>query len=342
MTIFEKVSFQIESELPFVLYSEPNQQKICALLQKDTVLHTFKGQDGFVMASFELDKVIVIPKVNSDYIEEEKSNYVEAKSTKVDYQSSAEARSNFEKLVAKAVKAIQEGVFEKVVVSRTLEIQKQVEVFSTFIRMMQQYPTAFCSLFYHPKSGCWMGATPEQLVKVKESQLETVALAGTQAKATFENWSSKEIHEQQVVTDYVVNLVQSEVKNIKISDTKTVEAGQLVHLKTTISGEIQSQIALEKIVHDLHPTPAVCGFPRNLAFDFIVKNENYSREFYSGYLGLWEGTKSNANLFVNLRCMQVQKNKVILYVGCGITAKSNPSLEFLETEHKSMTMRNIL
>jgi isochorismate synthase len=342
MTIFEKVALQFENELPFVLYVEPNQQKICALLQEDNVLHTFEGQDGFLMATFELDKIVVIPKDKSTFIEDEKENDLEIESSEVDFQSTDEAQENFEKRVAEAVSEIQNGVFEKVVLSRSIEIPSKIAVFSTFKRMMQGYPTAFCSLFYHPKIGCWMGATPEQLVKVSNKKFETVSLAGTYSKATFTNWTHKEMHEQQVVTDYIVNSVKSEVKNITISKPETVEAGQLVHLKTMISGEIESSSALKKMLQQLHPTPAVCGFPTDVALDFILKNEKYNREFYSGYLGLWEATASNANLFVNLRCMQVQKNKVVLYVGCGITANSNPTSEFLETEYKSMTMRNIL
>jgi isochorismate synthase len=342
MTIFEKVALQFENELPFVMYSEPNQQKICALLQEDNVLHTFEGQDGFLMATFELNKIVVIPKEKSTFIEDQKENDLEIESSEVDFQSTDEAKENFEKRVAKAVLAIQNGVFEKVVLSRSIEIPSKIDIFFTFKRMIQRYPSAFCSLFYHPKVGCWMGASPEQLVKVSNKKFETVSLAGTYSNTTFSNWTPKEMHEQQVVTDYIVNSVKSEVKNIIISKPETIEAGQLVHLKTMILGEIESLSALKKMLQKLHPTPAVCGFPRDVALDFILKNEKYNREFYSGYLGLWEATTSNANLFVNLRCMQVQKNKVVLYVGCGITANSNPNLEFQETEYKSMTMRNIL
>ena len=38
----------------------------------------------------------------------------------------------------------------------------------------------------------------------------------------------------------------------------------------------------------------------------------------------------------------ILNNAVNVYVGCGITKDSNPEMEFLETENKSMTMRDVL
>jgi isochorismate synthase len=121
-----------------------------------------------------------------------------------------------------------------------------------------------------------------------------------------------------------------------------VEAGSLVHLKTIISGEVHSIENTKNIIQNLHPTPAVCGFPKEKALQFISENENYERKFYAGYLGLWNEEEASANLFVNLRCLEVEENKINIYVGCGITGESNPEKEFFETEHKSQIIKSIL
>ena len=69
----------------------------------------------------------------------------------------------------------------------------------------------------------------------------------------------------------------------------------------------------------------------------IRETENYNREYYSGYLGTLD-KKGNAELYVNLRCLQVFSNKTIIYAGGGITAGSNPLAEWEETELKSRNM----
>lgn len=340
MVILSKVKMQLEQNLPFVLYVLPNQNTICSIFQKDNSIHNFKGQSGFVIASFD-DKKFVIPSESSYHIEEEfRFDSIDHTEVLIDYLENE--KIHFEEIVQKAITSIQKGKFEKVVLSRKIEMEKKVDLFETFLRLANRYPTAFRYLFFHPQIGCWMGATPEQLIKVKNNHFETVSLAGTHQKNSFKKWSAKEIYEQQIVTDYILNAIYKETLSTKVSEPFTVEAGSLVHLKTIISGEVYSIENTKNILQKLHPTPAVCGFPKEKAVQFITKNEDYDRKFYSGFLGLWNPHESSCNLFVNLRCLEVKENKVLIYVGCGITSESNPEKEFLETEYKSQIMKSIL
>lgn len=91
----------------------------------------------------------------------------------------------------------------------------------------------------------------------------------------------------------------------------------------------------------LHPTSAVCGMPKNKTKEFIVAKEQYDRELYSGYLGP-VNMNNRTNIFVNLRCMQVQENFAILYAGAGITGDSDPEKEWRETEIKMDTLLQFL
>ena len=112
---------------------------------------------------------------------------------------------------------------------------------------------------------------------------------------------------------------------------------------------------LDNLINKLHPTPAVCGLPKEEAKDFILKNEGYHREFYTGFLGelnmpAEEGIKDNksTSLFVNLRCMKIQphskggNNSAIVYIGGGITKDSDPENEWKETVAKSEVMKKVL
>ena len=104
---------------------------------------------------------------------------------------------------------------------------------------------------------------------------------------------------------------------------------------------------LAQLLNKLHPTPAVCGLPKETAKNFILEHEGYDRSFYTGFLGeinLNSGGEKSANthLFVNLRCMELFEDKAVLFVGGGITNDSNNEKEWEETVAKSSTMKAIL
>ena len=141
--------------------------------------------------------------------------------------------------------------------------------------------------WYHPKVGLWIGATPELLFKVEGKQLTTISLAGTQPYRRISKpiWTNKEIEEQQIVTDYIKHQIEPYTKHVNISDVETIKAGNLLHLKSRITSIIDDSADLKSIIEALHPTPAVCGFPKQKAKDFILNNENYNREYYTGFLG---------------------------------------------------------
>jgi len=95
----------------------------------------------------------------------------------------------------------------------------------------------------------------------------------------------------------------------------------------------------------LHPTPAVCGLPKNEAKSFILENENYDRKYYTGFLGELNSDVNGINtssLYVNLRCMEIAKDEAIIYVGGGITKDSIPEKEWEETVRKTATMKKVL
>lgn len=339
MKIFEKAKVHLELNLPFVLFAEPNKTHLKAYFQNDDVLHQFENQSGFVFVSFDGKNRVVLPKENSEYLFEElvfSSNF-DVKS--FESQTSNQEKIQFKNLVNDSVESIKSGNFEKLVVSRKIDFSTEIDLFKTYQKLIETYKSAFRYLFFHPKIGIWIGATPEQLIKIESNQFETVALAGTQLHSEKIIWTSKEIQEQQFVTDYIVSNCKKLVSAIEVTDPFTVQAGKLAHIKTIIKGKIDKNL-ISELISELHPTPAVCGLPKESARQFILKNENYDRKFYSGYLGEYN-VNETTNLFVNLRCMEIGKVNSI-YVGCGITKDSVAEKEFIETENKAKTMHNIL
>jgi len=349
--LFQKVKEQFNSKLPFVCYCKPNSEKIIALFQKNDALYDLDNQkSGFAFVSFDNQKRYLIPEDNSDIYFDVVSNSDFIFENNFKFEQRLADKVEFENLVKKGVDAIQNGAFEKVVLSRKENIEiTSFDIELVFRKLLFKYVTAFKYCFYHPKIGFWMGATPEQFLKIDENFIKTVSLAGTQLNTDLEliKWDNKEIEEQQIVTDFIVNNLKSFSKNVTFSKPYNQKAGSLVHLKTDIQAEIKDRNSISTIIDSLHPTPAVCGFPKDVAKQFILDNEGYDRAFYAGFLGEWNKDfqtfkEQQSDLFVNLRCMKIENNEVSLYIGCGITKDSNPEKEFIETVNKSFTIKQVI
>jgi isochorismate synthase len=335
----------IEGKLPFLLLRKANDNRVRILSQLDQKWHKkapdnmtygvfsrFQNNESQVFIHGEVDKHFTYQKNDL-----ENSNLLNAINL-VDI----EEQNRYMKLVEKAIHELKESTLKKVVLSRKQTLPKRSTDLDILIRLLDHYPAANCYFFYHPEIGKWMGATPEVLVHIQDGKLATMSLAGTAIfnKDKSHIWGKKELEEQKLVTDFIVqNLINTGAENIQKSEVKTVQAGNLIHLRTDINASIKPQDK-SKFVEALHPTPAVCGLPRDKAKEFILENENYDRYFYTGYLGMIDNKV--ANYFVNLRCMELHEEHIDIYVGGGITELSDPKAEFEETVNKLMTMKKLL
>ncbi|RYX92238.1 hypothetical protein EON78_06510 [bacterium] len=214
-------------------------------------------------------------------------------------------------------------------------------------RLVNKYPNAFISLISIPEVGTWIGASPEILLKIENNQLTTMALAGTQIYKGQEleeiEWGLKEKEEQLTVSEYIEEkFVNLSVNDFNKSIPTTVIAGNVLHIQTLFSYSSDNINEFStNFISGFSPTPAVCGYPKDKSLNFLLENESYNRQFYSGYLGLIN-IFDKSNLFVNLRCMQIKNDKAVIYVGGGITADSVPEKEWYETELKSQTLLSVL
>lgn len=360
-----KIKNQANAKLPFVVYRKPNEESVAAIFQKDNELRyiTDYTETGFVFAPFDADRPTILLRPD----EMHRASYSPNSDTKIysdQFPRNDRAAKEFHiDLIKKGLEEIHMGPLKKVVLSRTIEANFERIPLKLFQQLLSLYPKAFCYLWYHPKVGMWAGATPEVLLSIENQILTTMSLAGTLPYIGNENpkWGIKELEEQALVTEYISKVLADKVLDLAISDTESIKAGSLWHLRTSISGTLKKD-GLGAILNVLHPTPAVCGFPKSQAKDFIIRNENYDREYYTGFLGelnfkktreratahrnpenrVYRSIKSATHLFVNLRCMQLVRDKAIVYVGGGITKDSEPEKEWQETIYKGTTMLGVL
>jgi len=348
--ILDKIVASHKQNLPFVCFNKPNTTLLKGYFGKDSNVrysNSFK-EEGFVFAPFNNENpAIIFLNKTFEIVEglyENKATIV----SKKNYEDLSSDKEKHLKLVRLGIDAIQNNNFTKVVLSRKEIVHTTaIDVLEVFERLLQKYQNAFVYVWFHPKVGLWMGATPEKLVTLQNGKFHTTALASTQTYKDNLNpvWGNKEKKEHQYVVDYIVSQIKDQqngiiLKNFTVSDTYTVKAGNLLHLKADIIGVI-GDFELKKLLDTLHPTPAVCGLPKESSKSFILANENYDRTYYTGFLGEINVDLETA-LYVNLRCVEIVGTTAIIYVGGGITGESIPENEWLETSNKTFTIKSIL
>ncbi len=344
--LFEIAGEQLKSLKPFVLYRKPSSKQLRLIVQSNTDVHRVRSfkERGFIMAPFNPDELPLYLKPDNIFFDD---HYIPTPFYQGEIpseKSGDKSRNAHVALVSKALKKIVSGPLNKVVVSRVIEVPLKANPLQKFNNLLLEHSKAFCYFWYHPATGIWMGATPELFLSMKNNLITIYSLAGT--KVTSDEspplWTDKEKEEQRYVTDFIMEELTSVQLVPTASEPISIRAGQLWHLQT----EIQARLAgnsLKSLISSLHPTPAVCGTPKENAIAFIQKYEDYNRRYYTGYLGeINLGNSGECDLFVNLRCMAWSDGVARVYVGGGITQHSIPEEEWQETAQKSTTITGAL
>ncbi len=242
---------------------------------------------------------------------------------------------------------LREGQVEKVVLARKAFVQMTYsasDIFHLFLKACQLYPRNFVALWRTAVSGTWLVATPELLLKQESDTFQTMALAGTrsiyeQDMLDLSGWDDKNRYEQQMVADYISSILNDKANIIEKDGPYPSQSGELLHLRTDFV--FQTDLSIGEIVQSLHPTPAVCGFPKLDAYDKIVSLESIDRAYYAGFCGPIN-MNGNSSLYVTLRCMKFVQGGAYAYAGGGLLKESNASEEWTETCRKIETLLKIL
>jgi isochorismate synthase len=251
-------------------------------------------------------------------------------------------KDHYLNLVQTAIKKLKNNDLKKVVLANTKNCLKtSFDPKELFEKLVNAYPSAFVYFISTPLTGTWIGASPEPLITNSNNLHKTVALAGTRLKSANGNWSEKEVIEQKWVSEYIHSILKNHQLEFKENGPFNYETGELIHLKTEF--EIKNWgklVSTDALISDLNPTPATAGFPKEDSIQFIIENEGFERNLYTGYIGLKQNNQ--LNLFVNLRCLNVGQENLTLFAGAGITKDSIPEKEWIETQNKMMALEKYL
>ena len=333
------IDLNIKSKTPFVAYKFGKKDLVSCIIGKSTRIKCSEldKKNGFIFMPFDSSE-------NGIYIEPEKKIVTQSvfqsffnntiQHTNVNFQNK---KKEYISYVSQVINNLKKHKLRKIVASTCLEYNIQdVSKSEIFMRLITLNPSAFSYMFFSEETGVWIGASPEQLVEITKNKLTAHALAATKINY-HQEWSNKELNEQQIVLNDMINNLAKYCKDISSSNLQTVSAANLFHLRNSITATPNGKIS--EIINSLHPTPAVAGSPKQTSIEYILKNEKKKRKYYTGYLGILK--EDDCNLFVNIRCAQIIGNKLKVFVGAGITPESTPENEWYEILEKSKTILRI-
>jgi menaquinone-specific isochorismate synthase len=254
--------------------------------------------------------------------------------------------------VAEAIKRIEKSDVDKVVLARDLVAKstQEIQTLPVLKKLAAEYP----STWTFAVNGL-VGATPELLLRLSRGMVTSRVLAGTIPKTGDDEKdlalaaslarSSKDLEEHEYAVRSVAEALEPFCSSTNVPESPFVlHLANVMHLATDVTGaliETKQRVDAFSLLKSLHPSAAVCGTPRNTAFDIIDEIEGMSRGRYAGPVG-WIDASGDGELGIALRTGQINGKEIRIYAGCGIVAGSNPEKELEESTAKMIPMRSAL
>lgn len=356
-TALYRIDQLIQKRANFAVYKKPNDPSIHFVMQErgaPLLLSSFSElneKEGFVIAPFAVSKeepIVLLRIDRRSFPSQQELDHLPVAKEAIEVEEEPLAQelmfNRYQRCFDAFKKPLEEKKVKKIVLARHKVIERANEnsLASLFKRACRSYPNSFVYLMHTPQTGVWIGSTPEVLLWGENKQWKTVALAGTipYEEGVAPRWSKKNRLEQDLVVQYLKGQLGRWGITPQVTGPTTIRAGEIAHLVSHFTFWLDSSNRLGEFIELLHPTPAVCGLPKEEAFRYIVKNEGQNRGYYSGFIG--ELSPIHTRLFVNLRCMQVGKSCYTLYAGGGLLPSSQLLEEWQETERKMRTMSGLL
>lgn len=254
--------------------------------------------------------------------------------------------------VEKALDAIHRKELQKVVLARicTLELDHAPDPFAIASALKQKAQGAFVFCL-QSETFAFLGASPERLFIRKGRQIISEAVAGTRRRGRTPRedeklqkqllTSAKDLREFSPVQAYLQNALSPLcISPLTFSPISIHQTQNVQHLYSRCSGKLKESTTDEEILTNLHPTPALCGTPKQKAFSIIQELEPFERGLYGGAIG-WT-TPEASEWIVGIRSCLLQGKTATLFSGTGIVEGSDPEEEWDELNQKLRLYDGIL
>ena len=254
-------------------------------------------------------------------------------------------RAEWESSLNTALEEMGAGKYEKVVLARkaTLTFNDPVDPVAYLLRLRRMTEDTFNFYFQADEGHAFLGATPERLFKRQGRTIHTEAIAGTRPRGLTtrddERYSKallnseKEVREHSIVVDMIRNVLEQHCHNLVVDEeVQITRLSHVQHLCKHFKGELDPETSDADLIEALHPTPAMGGYPTDIALEAIEDLEPFNRGWYAAPIGFVG--HDHTEFVVGIRSALVERERVSLYSGAGIVLGSDPAEEWQEIEDK--------
>lgn len=254
------------------------------------------------------------------------------------------AEGVWKRSVADTATAVRAGRLRKAVLARGIRVEGgRLDAEAALSTLQREYPG--CTTFAASRGArCFLGASPERLVRVRDGEVLVAALAGSAPRGETEALdrelgagllrNAKDRLEHALVVDALRDAlaeIASEITGVGAPQLLTVRNTH--HLYTPLRARLRERRSVFDLIARLHPTPAVGGVPRDAALAWIRRREGWDRGWYAGPIG-WVNAAGEGEAAVAIRSALLEPAQARLFAGCGIVADSDPEQEFAESNWK--------
>lgn len=269
------------------------------------------------------------------------------------------SRELYAQRVAQALTMMRQSGLKKVVLSRMLEVVGEHDIDQArLLRNLAANNLSGYTFAVNLQSETrnirrLIGASPELLLRRRGINLEANPIAGTAPRSSDPGedlsrsrkllHSAKDRHEHALVVEAVADALGPFCSALEVPPVpELIATARVWHLSTRIRGILRDRDSNSlTLARALHPTPAVCGEPRELARQAIARLECFDRGLFTGLVG-WCAANGDGEWAVTIRCAEIEANRANLYAGAGIVADSQPWQEVDETSAKFRTLLDAL
>lgn len=257
--------------------------------------------------------------------------------------------AGFRGSVKQIVEGIRNGDCFQVNLSQTLSLVDGREPLEIYERLRDSNPAPFAG-YYDAKTFQVLSSSPEGFLRVRGREVVTRPIKGT-VRRTGRPETDQDLAEQLLASDkdraenvMIVDLMRNDLSRVCSDDSVRVEAlcqieqyQYVQHLVSVVSGQLRDDQSTVDLLRALFPGGSVTGAPKIEAMQTIARLEKHGRGPYCGSLGYISGS-GDADFNILIRTITHRQGKWAIPVGGGITARSLPEAEEVETWVKAEGM----
>ncbi len=264
-------------------------------------------------------------------------------------------RAEWKAMMDAALELFGNNTLQKIVLARkasftALNKTSSIPPFALFQRLAERNPEAY-HFFFHWNGQTFLGCTPERLYARTGRRIETEAVAGTRqrgvnadedkrlAQELFD--SDKDRREHSIVYTSIIQTLMQLCETLEApSEPSVLKLMRIFHLRTSVRGVLRGLYDDADILTQLHPTPALAGFPQKQSVEHIRALEPFDRGWYGAPVG--RVGYDEAEFAVAIRSALLNDSSALhVFAGAGLVPGSEAEDEWQEIEYKMNNLRSV-